>query len=334
MGTIALVILAFVVIVVIVQYKEVFITLTILGIAAYFAVRYFKKKKAAAEVKSEPKEIPVSANEHSFTLPDITATPSHAENTAQPEIKPVAAPIEMPKPQPKDPRIEQFESELKAIPRVGIALSEPTPRHLLKNLPEYTFSNITRTTRFDSMFPLVFLDVETTGLAPSNCEIVDVSAIKFDYGMTPVSCFTTLCKPRRPIPASITAINHITDDMVVDAPEFRQIAPALTEFIQGCNLAGHNLDFDLRFIFAHGTDLPDGKRFYDTLDIAHNTIKKSDTYNYKLDTLCSYYGIRREQSHRSLSDCYATAKLLSCLVYDKTFRRIDRTEELTPVPEA
>lgn len=221
-----------------------------------------------------------------------------------------------------DPAIKHFETELLAIPQVDISLSEPVARHLLKDLPPYSFSNITRKTRLDSIFPLVFLDVETTGLAPSKCEILEVSAIKFDFGMIPVSAFTTLCKPKKPIPEEVTAINHITDEMVADAPTFSQIAPALTEFIKGCNIAGHNLDFDLRFIFAGGAELPADTRFYDTLDLAHLTIPESYIRDYKLDTICRRYGIKRRDTHRSLSDCYATSKIFSHLVYDKTSRQL------------
>lgn len=326
MGKIVLILLAIILAVTIVtQYKEFFIVLSILGIAAYLVIKHFKKKKASTSTansgtetisrpsKSDPASIQVT--EPSANCRIDGASQLEPNTKPQPEIK------------PKDPRLERFERELRAIPRENITLSEPAPRHLLKDLPPYTFSNITRATRFDSIFPLVFLDVETTGLQPSKSEIVEVSAIKFSFGMVPVSCFTTLCKPRKPIPTEATAINHITDDMVADAPGFCQIAPALTEFIRGCNVAGHNLDFDLRFIFSHGACLPENKRFYDTLDIAHMTIKKSDICDYKLDTLCIYYGIWRERAHRSLSDCYATSKIFSKLVFDKTSWQLEASEE-------
>ena len=225
-------------------------------------------------------------------------------------------------------RAKQFDAELDAIPVIDVALSDPVPRHLLKDLPEYSFSNITRTTRLDSIFPLVFLDVETTGFAPSKCEIIEVSAIKFEAGMIPVAAFSTLCKPKKPIPEDVSTVNHITDEMVADAPTFAQIAPALTQFIKGSHIAGHNLDFDLRFIFAHGADLPEKVRFYDTLDLAHLTIPNNSVYNYKLDTVCHYYGIWRDNAHRSLSDCYATSRLFIHLVQDKTSRQLDAAAEI------
>ena len=215
---------------------------------------------------------------------------------------------------------DQFASELNSIPRSTIAIKDPAKRQYLKDMPEYEYSNVTAKTDLNKIFPLVFIDVETTGLSPASSEIVEVSAIKFDKGMIPVSCFTTLCCPKNPIPPSASAINHITDEMVEGFPSFRQVAPALSEFIEGCNLAGHNLDFDLRFIYVHGADIPFEKKMYDTLELAQRTIKRSEIGNHKLETLCSWYGIYRDDAHRSLSDCYATAKIFNYLIHDKTSR--------------
>lgn len=224
---------------------------------------------------------------------------------------------------PINDEIEQFEKELNSIPKVTIDLAPPAQRHMIRDLPDYKFSNITRSTNPASIFPIVFLDIETTGLSASKDQIIEVSAIKFDKGMTPVACFTSLCKPSNPIPPEATAVNNITDDMVIDAPSFREIASCLSDFIRDCNIAGHNLDFDLRFIFAHGAQFPTNTRFYDTLDLARLTIPKSYIWNYKLDTLCDYYRIKRKNTHRSLSDCYATSKVFSRLVFDKTSRQLE-----------
>ena len=222
----------------------------------------------------------------------------------------------------KDSAISQFEAELSAIPQSEVKPSAPAQQQLLKNLPDYSFSNITRKTRLDSIFPLVFLDVETTDLYPTKGEIVEVAAIKFDTGMIPVESFATLCKPKASIPDTITEINGITDSMVADAPTFAEIAPALTDFLAGCHVAGHNLDFDLRFIFAHGAKLPENTRYYDTLDLAHLTVPSAYISNYKLDTLCNYYQIWRGTSHRALSDCFAASKLFTHLILDKTDRQL------------
>lgn len=286
----------------------------ILAAAAYIGIIAYKIKR------SQKPENPIATEDD----PELEGVPLLEDKTTQqnePEEK-QAEPTQSAFEIRRTEKIKQFEAEMLQIPTIDIPRSEPAPRQLLKNMPEYSFSNITRRTRLDSIFPLVVLDVETTGFAPSKCEILEVSAIKFDTGMVPVCAFTTLCKPHKPIPDDASAVNHITEDMVADAPAFNQIAPALTDFLRGCHIAGHNLDFDLRFIYAHGTQLPENVRFYDTLDLAHLTIPQSSVYNYKLDTVCRYYGIWRDDAHRSLSDCYATSKIFSRLVYDKTSRQL------------
>lgn len=221
-------------------------------------------------------------------------------------------------------RTKRFSEEIEAIPAVSVPVSAPVRRQYIKDMPEYAFSNVTAKTKLSSIFPLVFIDVETTGISPSSCEIIEVSAIKFDIGMKPTTCFTTLCRPKHLIPPEASAINHITDDMVENAPNFKEIAPALSEFVKGCNLAGHNLEFDLRFLYTHGTELPFKKRFYDTLEIAQRTIKRSEIDNHKLETLCSWYGIYRNDAHRSLSDCYATAQIFKHLVFNRTSRDLEK----------
>lgn len=300
------------IIAVIIRYRVFFLTLTILGLLAFIAVKIIKKRKSIKAIESGSTAATESQKAES--------PKAELQNALLESVGVVSQPG-------KDPRIEQFENELQSIQRIEIPSSDPVPKQFLKDMPEYYFSNITRTTRMDTLFPLVFLDVETTGLYPSKSEIVEVSAIKFESGMVPVSCFTTLCKPSKPIPEEASAINKITDDMVQDAPSFREIAPALTEYLHGCNISGHNLEFDLRFIFVHGVQIPWDKRFFDTLDLAHYTIEKGNIPNYKLETLCRYYGIKREDAHRSLSDCYATSKIFSRLVFDKTSRQLEVNEE-------
>lgn len=220
-------------------------------------------------------------------------------------------------------RAQRFIAEIEAIPQAVIAISAPAPRQYLKDMPDLGYSSITKTTKLSAIFPLVFLDVETTGLYPAKSEIVEVAAIKFDAGMNPTACFSTLCKPKKPIPPEITKINGITDGMVEDKPNFHEIAHSLSQFLEGCNLAGHNLMFDLEFLYVHGTSLPFDKKLYDTLELAQRTIKKSDIGNHKLGTVCDWYGIHRGDAHRALSDSYATSKIFTQLVFDKTSRMLD-----------
>lgn len=216
----------------------------------------------------------------------------------------------------------EFDAELDAIPRAEIVVSKTkAKRNLLADMPEFTYKNITKATPIDKIFPLVVVDTETTGLKVSGGDIIEVSAIKFDKGFVPISCFTTLLKPRKPIPPEATKINGITDEMVSECPMFSEIAASFSEYIDKCTIVGHNLPFDVNFLHACGAKLPFKSRFYDTLQIARSCLKKGDdVYNFKLDTLCEHYRIYRSNSHRSLSDCLATAKVFDYLIAERLYR--------------
>lgn len=187
----------------------------------------------------------------------------------------------------------------------------------------------------EKLFPMVVLDTETTGIGAAKNEIVELSAIKLGPNFEIQSCFTTLINPCMAIPPRASKVHHITDEMVADAPTFPEIAQCFADYIAGCNIVGHNVKFDLEFLYAGGLELPEKSKYYDTLDLAKKTLiaegkKQYDHYmgeyveaegydveNYKLTTLCDYYGIYRNDAHRSLSDCLATTKVMERLIEDK-----------------
>lgn len=231
---------------------------------------------------------------------------------------------------------QEFSIALSQIPRVDIAVSEDKPtRKAPSDMPEIHFTNIAKRTHIDKLFPLVVIDTETTGLTPRGNDIIEVSAIRYEEGFVPVSCFTTLLRSRNPIPAEASSKNNITDDMIKDKPFFSEIAASFSDYISGCNVVGHNLPFDLKFLFVCGATLSDKAKYYDTYDLAKRTLVSSkskkwdneigasvpvddyDVEDYKLETLCDYYGIYRADAHRSLSDCFATAKVFERIIDDK-----------------
>ena len=220
----------------------------------------------------------------------------------------------------------KFNSDLNSIPKVEIAVcGGKRKKNSLAKLDEFTFSKITKATNIGKLFPLVVLDVETTGLNKRNCDIIEFSAIKYENNLDiPSSCLSTLIRINKPIPNEITKLTGITDDMISDKPYFYEIADSIQEYIKGCNLVGHNLDFDLKFLYVNGIKFDEKRRLFDTLDIVKSTLKVEykhpnnwDVSDYKLNTLCEYYNIHRDTSHRSLSDCLATAKLFGELIDEK-----------------
>ena len=87
--------------------------------------------------------------------------------------------------------------------------------------------------------PIVFFDLETTGLNITEARIVELSFLKvFPDGKEEVK--SRRVNPEIPIPAEATAIHGITDEDVKDSPTFKQIAKSLAAQIEGCDLAGFN----------------------------------------------------------------------------------------------
>ena len=172
---------------------------------------------------------------------------------------------------------------------------------------------------------LVVLDTETTGLSSTGDRIIELGAVRFQNG-APVARFQSLVDPCMPIPYGATMVNGITDEMVAGAPQISQILPSFEEFCGGAVILGHNLGFDLSFLYYSGAELfGPGREYIDTLQLARRMLKTPakilnpytgkkepdllapyDVLNYKLGTLCSYYGVSLHNAHRADADAYAT----------------------------
>lgn len=201
---------------------------------------------------------------------------------------------------------EQFKSTLNAIPRCPIELSgAQLTRHTVKSFPELRYSTVTSRTDTDRFPTFVVIDTETTGLRFASDHIIELSAIRFEH-FQPVACWTTLINPGGYIPPEATAINHITDEMVEDAPTLAEVAQSFAAFVGDSALVGYNLPFDLKFLWVPGVDIFTEKRkYYDVLPLARSVLH-GVLPNYKLTTVADSFRITVSDAHRSLSDCYAT----------------------------
>lgn len=93
--------------------------------------------------------------------------------------------------------------------------------------------------------PLAFFDLETTGVSLSADRIVEIAIIKImpDGGRIPKR---KLINPEMPIPAESTAIHGISNEMVQNAPTFKQCANELKQFFENCDIGGYNSNrFDI-----------------------------------------------------------------------------------------
>lgn len=160
----------------------------------------------------------------------------------------------------------------------------------------------------------VLFDLETTGIRSSCDEVIEISAVKVRKGVI-VEEFSELVNPRMPIPYEASMVNHISDEMVADAPSFEEVLPRFLTFIENDILVGHNIhSFDMKFIYRdceryYGQTLTND--FVDTLRIAKMVFP--DWKHRRLGDLADYYGISAEGAHRALNDCRMNQKVFELL---------------------
>jgi DNA polymerase-3 subunit epsilon len=95
----------------------------------------------------------------------------------------------------------------------------------------------------------VVLDVETTGLQSSRQRVIEIAIARFSGGVM-TNRWESLCHPGRRVPAYITKLTGIDDDLLEDAPAFERIADTATALLAEAVIFGHNVEFDLGFLNA------------------------------------------------------------------------------------
>jgi len=157
--------------------------------------------------------------------------------------------------------------------------------------------------------PIVFFDLETTGLDVVSDRICQIGAVKILPDGT-VEEKKLLINPIIPIPAEATEVHKITDEMVNDAPKFVQVAKGMKEWFSGCDIGGYNSDnFDIPLLaeefYRCGVTFPENKEvnFVDVLKLERE-------YNsHKLENAYKRYTGLEFQAHDALEDIKATVEV-------------------------
>lgn len=158
--------------------------------------------------------------------------------------------------------------------------------------------------------PLVFFDLETTGINIFNDRIVEISCIKVRPDGTHTEYVQRL-NPGKPIPAAATAVHHITDDDVKDMPPFKDIAPGLMKALEDCDLAGFNSNkFDIPLLMKEferaGLQFSlKGRRMIDVQTIYHKLEQRTLSAAYRF-----YCGKELADAHSAMADTMATYEVL------------------------
>jgi hypothetical protein len=180
----------------------------------------------------------------------------------------------------------------------------------------------------------VVLDLETTGGAPHRgAAITEIGAVKVRGGVT-LGEFKTFIDPGHPVPAYITELTGITDEMVFQSPTIDQIFPSLLEFLGSAEssvLVAQNAPFDLSFLTfaarAHGYQWPE-YHVLDTAIIARKVLSRDEVPNCKLGTLAQFFGTSTSPNHRALDDARATVDVFHGLLERLGTHDIYTLEEL------
>ena len=163
------------------------------------------------------------------------------------------------------------------------------------------------------------IDIETTGLDPQFDEIIEIAALKIQDGSI-VAEFSSLVKPSGYyidlddgddvygyVSEFITDLTGITNDMLGTAPSIKDVAPKFTNFIKDDVLVGHNINFDVNFLYDTLLEDLNYKFNNDFVDLMRLGRKIYPEFkNHKLNTIAKNLGVNTLNSHRALIDCNIT----------------------------
>lgn len=178
----------------------------------------------------------------------------------------------------------------------------------------------------------IVIDIETTGLDSRFNEIIEISALKIDNNKV-VDEYSRLVKPKTRIMVNdedetedyilengeklqfiddfISSLTGITNKMLENEQEIDEVLPSFKDFIQNDILIGHNVNFDINFLydnFLETQEEPLKNDFVDTLRIARKLLP--DLKHHRLDDLLKYFKIEKRNEHRALNDCKLTNNIL------------------------
>lgn len=158
--------------------------------------------------------------------------------------------------------------------------------------------------------PLAFIDLETTGINLATDRIIEIAIVKvLPDGKRSVK--RKLINPQMPIPKQSSDVHGITDEMVKDAPAFKEVAHELKQMLDGCDIAGYNSNrFDIpmlveEFLRAEVDFEMKGRRLLDVQNIFHKMEQRTLSAAYKF-----YCNKMLDGAHSAEVDATATHEVL------------------------
>lgn len=157
--------------------------------------------------------------------------------------------------------------------------------------------------------PVAILDFETTGYSPKNgCRVVEVAIVRVEPGQVPQLVLDTLVDPEGPVQAS--RIHGITDDDVLGAPPFSDLAGSIAASVEDAVVGCFNASFDMQFWESEFARLPEKYWVPQPPHVCLMYMRPLLGLGGKccLGDACSQQGISGA-THRAADDALATAYL-------------------------
>ncbi len=158
--------------------------------------------------------------------------------------------------------------------------------------------------------PLAFIDLETTGINLGTDRIVEIAIVKIlPDGSKTIK--RKLINPEMPIPKAASDVHGYTNDMVKDAPTFKQVAQELKQMLDGCDIAGYNSNrFDIPLLMEEFLRVEvefdmKGRKLVDVQNVFHKLEPRTLSAAYRF-----YCNKNHEGAHGAEADALATYEIL------------------------
>lgn len=162
----------------------------------------------------------------------------------------------------------------------------------------------------------IVIDTETTGLNAAEDELLQVSIIDNEGAVL----FDSYIRPTQHTEwAEAERVNHITPEMVADAPTIAEVMPEINDILKRYDkIVGYNVRFDADFLKNNGAEFADNTNFVDSMKI-FSLYFSADNKRCKLTEAADYFCYdwsEHKEAHNSLGDCFATLYVYKKLTTD------------------
>lgn len=184
---------------------------------------------------------------------------------------------------------------------------------VLKDIPNYTV-----------------IDIETTGISPRDDSIIEISALRVRDRMVS-DVFSALINPGYEIPSFISELTGITNKMLESAPRIESVLPDFISFLGDDIVVGHNVNFDINFLYDNSIELlskPLSNDFIDTMRLARKIFPNAP--HHRLQDISAMLSVNYSGAHRAEQDCRITYQCYVKMI-DKAIEQFGSVESMPSI---